>query len=54
VSGRKCHLLVDTQGLLQKVVVHPAGMHGRIDTSSQNAQSGTPPVTDKIDFKGCP
>lgn len=29
VSGRKRHLLVDTLGLLLKVVVHPANLHDR-------------------------
>lgn len=30
VSGRKRHLLVDTLGLLLKVVVHPANLHDRL------------------------
>lgn len=30
VNGRKRHLLVDTQGLLLKVVVHPADLHDRL------------------------
>jgi putative transposase len=30
VNGRKRHLVVDTQGLLLKVVVHPAGLHDRV------------------------
>ncbi|HET8908031.1 MAG TPA: IS5 family transposase [Ktedonobacterales bacterium] len=30
INGRKRHLLVDTQGLLLKVVVHPAGVHDRV------------------------
>lgn len=30
VSGRKRHLLVDTLGLLLKVVVHPANVHDRL------------------------
>jgi putative transposase len=30
VSGRKRHVLVDTQGLLLKVVVHPAHLHDRV------------------------
>lgn len=30
VNGRKRHLVVDTQGLLLKVVVHPAGLHDRL------------------------
>jgi putative transposase len=30
VNGRKRHLLVDTQGLLLTVVVHPAGIHDRV------------------------
>jgi putative transposase len=30
VSGRKRHVLVDTQGLLLKVVVHPANLHDRV------------------------
>jgi putative transposase len=30
VSGRKRHLLVDTLGLLLKVVVHPASLHDRL------------------------
>lgn len=30
VSGRKRHLLVDTLGLLLKVVVHPADLHDRL------------------------
>ena len=29
VNGRKRHILVDTQGLLMKVVVHEAGLHDR-------------------------
>ena len=29
VNGRKCHILVDTEGLLLKVKVHEAGMHDR-------------------------
>lgn len=30
INGRKRHVLVDTQGLLLKVVVHPAGVHDRV------------------------
>jgi transposase len=30
VSGRKRHVLVDTLGLLLKVVVHPANLHDRL------------------------
>ncbi|HEY7092514.1 MAG TPA: IS5 family transposase [Ktedonobacterales bacterium] len=30
LNGRKRHMLVDTQGLLLKVVVHPAGVHDRV------------------------
>jgi putative transposase len=30
INGRKRHLLVDTQGLPLKVVVHPAGVHDRV------------------------
>jgi putative transposase len=30
ITGRKRHLLVDTEGLLLKVVVHPANLHDRI------------------------
>ena len=30
VSGRKRHVLVDTLGLLLKVVVHPADLHDRL------------------------
>ena len=30
VSGRKRHLLVDTLGLLLKVIVHPANLHDRV------------------------
>jgi putative transposase len=30
INGRKRHLLVDTQGLLLKVVVHPANLHDRL------------------------
>jgi putative transposase len=30
VNGRKRHLLVDTRGLLLKVVVHPADLHDRV------------------------
>jgi len=30
VHGRKRHVLVDTQGLVLKVVVHPAGLHDRV------------------------
>ena len=29
VNGRKCHILVDTEGPLLKVKVHEAGMHDR-------------------------
>jgi putative transposase len=30
INGRKRHLVVDTQGLVLKVVVHPAGLHDRV------------------------
>ena len=30
INGRKRHVLVDTQGLLLTVVVHPAGVHDRV------------------------
>jgi transposase len=30
LNGRKRHVLVDTQGLILKVVVHPAGVHDRV------------------------
>lgn len=30
LNGRKRHLVVDTQGLVLKVVVHPAGLHDRM------------------------
>jgi putative transposase len=30
LSGRKRHVVVDTQGLLLKVVVHPANLHDRV------------------------
>jgi putative transposase len=30
VSGRKRHVVVDTQGLVLKVVVHPANLHDRV------------------------
>lgn len=30
INGRKRHILVDTQGLVLKVVVHPAGVHDRV------------------------
>jgi putative transposase len=32
INGRKRHLVVDTQGLVLKVVVHPAGLHDRVGT----------------------
>lgn len=30
ITGRKRHLLVDTEGLMLKVVVHPANLHDRL------------------------
>jgi putative transposase len=30
ITGRKRHLLVDTEGLVLKVVVHPANLHDRL------------------------
>ena len=30
INGRKRHVVVDTQGLVLKVVVHPAGLHDRV------------------------
>lgn len=33
VNGRKRHIMVDTEGLVMKVVVHEAGLHDRADAS---------------------
>lgn len=41
VSGRKRHVLVDTLGLLLKVVVHPANLHDRLGAKRVLGALGT-------------
>lgn len=41
VRGRKRHVLVDTLGLLRKVVVHPANLHDRLGAKLVLGDRGT-------------